>query len=136
MLGTSADPDNSGRARQHPKTDGRSAVMYGAFGGEHIARVSGRSNGQERTGARTPRGSFRPLSQFAAAVGWSQAEADRYSRVRPPAIRRRVEKHEGGERVKARSRPTRANPGGANPRGVSCFGHAKPVSEGQGLPKG
>jgi len=41
MLGTQADPDNSGRAVTHPKSADQSAVMCDAARGERIARVGG-----------------------------------------------------------------------------------------------
>jgi hypothetical protein len=62
---------------------GRSAAMHDAVKGEHIARMSAHSNVVDWTGARTLERLFRPLSQFAAAIGWNQAKADRDSRVRP-----------------------------------------------------
>jgi hypothetical protein len=62
---------------------GRSAAMHDAVKGEHIARMSGRSNVGDWTGAKTLERSFRPLSQFAAAIGWNQAKTDRDSRVQP-----------------------------------------------------
>jgi len=50
--------------------------MCDAVRGEHIARVSADSNVGDWTGAETLERSFRPLSQFAAAIGRNQARAD------------------------------------------------------------
>jgi hypothetical protein len=55
--------------------------MYGAASGEHIAKMAARSNAWDQVGAQTLKGLSRPLSQFAAAMGWGQASADRYSEV-------------------------------------------------------
>jgi len=57
--------------------------MHDAANGEHIARVAARSNVRDQAGAQTLKGLSRPLSQFAAAMGWSQANADRYSEAQP-----------------------------------------------------
>jgi hypothetical protein len=57
--------------------------MHGAASGEHIARVAVRSNVRDQAGAKTLEGLSCPLSQFAAAMGWGQADADRYSEAQP-----------------------------------------------------
>jgi hypothetical protein len=81
MLGTSSSPDNCGRAESlGPKIVDRSAVMYDAMVGEHIARIQARPNVQDEAGAETLKGLlWTPPRVRARRAEQGKAMADRYS---------------------------------------------------------
>jgi hypothetical protein len=138
MLGTSADPGNSGRAKRSSKDRGKSAAMPDARRGEHIARRPPRSNVRDQVGAETLEGSSRPLliCKYAWADG---AERGLIETLWCRRVRRFVAgpgKHVRGDRAKFRSRPSPENPRRVKPKGVASSRRTKPSSGCQGLPKG
>jgi hypothetical protein len=130
MLGTSAGPSNSGRARtsSYPKTAGRSTVMRDAAGGE---QNSPGSNSLECVGSRRCGNPMRVVlswpSRLAGAARRDEVVADRYSvaPLRPPygVVQEARERSPGETPVKAIARmPWK----GQNPREQPAVGTLNP----------
>jgi hypothetical protein len=138
MLGTSADPGNSGRAKRSSKNRGKSAAMPDAMRGEHIARRTLRSNVRDQAGVQTLEGSRRPLHicKYASADGAERRPIDTLWCRRVPRFVAGLAKHVRGDRAKSQSRPSPENPRRVKPKGVASSRRTKPSCDCQGLPKG
>jgi hypothetical protein len=112
-----------------------SAAMHGTVKGEHIARLTARSNAQDRAGAETLEGSSCP-------VHTQVRRTDRAERKPIETLGRRragfagTAKRVRGGWAKSRLRLSPENPRRAKPKGGSCGHRAKPLFGRQGLLEG
>jgi hypothetical protein len=86
MLGTSADPDNSGRAALALRAHLVAQQCAATREVNAIARAKAGLNDQERTGAKTLEGLPRPPSWLCHENGQGGSDADRYPGARSDGL--------------------------------------------------